>query len=293
MSETLLCPDCGASNPQGAEICAECSHPLAAEFRPRKPTHERPERLPASVATFGYRPAGGKGSGLPGWMWAAVGVAALAAVFIAALQIANAPKPITVPNADAPQTAMAESLSVLLHRDSTAVSPNVAMGNLMYDTGNFNLAIPFYTRALKGDPSLVDVEVDLAVSYHNSGEFETARQILEGVVTKAPMHAIALFDLGVVYQQLGRPDDAKRVLTQARALAGPPEMVNVIDQMIARLDGKEPESQLPPGHPPMDGAPGGMGGAPGGMGGVPGGMGGELPPDHPPIGGAPAPGTGK
>jgi len=180
LSETLLCPDCGASNPRDAEICAECGHPMAAEFRPRKPVHERPERVPASVASFGYRPAGARGSGLPGWMWAGIGIAGLAAVFITALQIANAPKPIPVPNADGPQAAMAESLSVLLHRDSTAVAPNVAMGNLMYDTGNFNLAIPYYTRALKGDPTLVHVQVDLAVSYHNSGEFEPARQTTHG-----------------------------------------------------------------------------------------------------------------
>ncbi len=291
MSETQLCPDCGATNPRDVEVCAECGHPMAAEFRPRRPVHERPERAPASVATIGYRPAGARGSGLPGWMWAGIGIAALAAVFVTALQIANAPKPIVVPNASGPQVALAESLSVLLHEDSTAVAPNVAMGNLMYDTGNFGLAIPYYTRALKGDPKLVDVEVDLAVSYHNSGEFETARQILEGVVIKAPMHAIALFDLGVVYQQLGRVEDARRVLLHARELAGPPEMINVIDQMIARIDGKEPSGQLPPGHPPMDGATGGMGGgAGGGMGGVPGG---QLPPDHPPIDQAPGAGGGK
>lgn len=260
MSETLLCPDCGASNPRDAENCAECSHPLAAEFRPRKPVLERPERPPASVATWGYRPEGSKRGDLPGWAWAAVGIAALAAVFIAALQIANAPKPIAVPNADPTQAAIAESLSVLLHRDSTAVGPNVGMGNLMYDTGNFQMAIPYYSRALKGDPSLTDVEVDLAVSYHNSGDFETARELLEGVVTKAPMHAIAVFDLGVVYQQLGRTEDATRVLRRARELAGPPEMVRVIDQMIARLEGTAPAGELPPGHPPIDPPPGAEGG---------------------------------
>lgn len=255
MSETLLCPDCGAKNPRDAESCSECSHPLAAEFRPRRPDVERPERPPASVATWGYRPSAAGGSDVPGWLWGAVGVAALAAVFIAAIQIANAPQPIAVPNASKEQSASAESLSVVLRADSSAVAPNVAMGNLMYDTGNFPLAIPFYQRALKKNPSLVDVEVDLAVSYHNSGDFETARRMLENVVAQHPDHAIALFDLGVVYQQLGRGDDAKRVLVRAREAAGPPEMVSVIEAMIARLDGKEPATALPPGHPPMDAPP--------------------------------------
>ena len=26
--KSIACPDCGASNPPGAELCAECNHPL-------------------------------------------------------------------------------------------------------------------------------------------------------------------------------------------------------------------------------------------------------------------------
>jgi len=256
LSETRSCPDCGATNPSGAELCVECGHPMAAEFRPRRAPHERPERPPASVATIGYRPAAGGQSDAPGWIWAIAGIAALGAVLVAAIQIANAPKPIVVPNADEAQLARAESLAVLIRADSSAAGPNVAMGNLYYDTGNFGDAIPFYRRALASDPSLIDVEVDLAVSHHNVGDFTTARTILEGVVGKDSTHAIALFDLGVVYQQLGRVDDAKRALVRARALAGPAEMKSVIDQMLARLDGGPAAgaSVLPPGHPPTGGA---------------------------------------
>jgi Flp pilus assembly protein TadD len=187
-------------------------------------------------------------------LWGAIGLFALGVVLVTAIQIATAPKPIAVPNATKPQLASAESLSVLLRADSTAVGPNVGLGNLLYDTGNFNQAIPFYRRALGVDPSLIDVQVDLAVSYHNDGQSELAREVLEDAVTRRPDHAVAHFDLGVVYTQLGRREDARRVLVKARTLEGPPEMMKVVDQLIVHLDGPEGASPLPPGHPPT-GAP--------------------------------------
>lgn len=258
------CPDCGAPNPRDAETCAECHHPLAPAGSPeiarvqRRPV-EPPERAPASVATWGYRPAGARGgSSVPPWLWGAVGLFALGAVLFTAVQIATAPKPLVVPNADKPQQAMADSLAKLLRADSTAVAPNVALGNLLYDTGNFAMAIPYYRRALAADPSLVDVQVDLAVSYHNDGHSETAREVLEDAIARHPQHAIAHFDLGIVYQQLGRKDDAKRMLQAARALPGPEEMHRVIDQLLVRMDappGTVDDGGLPPGHPPVDGPP--------------------------------------
>lgn len=259
---TVPCPDCGAPNPRDAATCAECHHPLAPAGSPEILTAPRrpvapPERAPATVATWGYRPPGAHGaSSVPGWLWGAIGLFALGAVLFTAVQIATAPKPLVVPNATPPQQASADSLARLVRADSTAVGPNVALGNLLYDTGNFALAIPYYRRALAADPSLVDVQVDLAVSYHNDGHSETAREVLEDAITRHPQHAIAHFDLGIVYQQLGRKDDAKRVLQKARTLPGPDEMHRVIDQLLVRMDAPPgaADEGLPPGHPPV-GAP--------------------------------------
>ena len=258
------CPDCGAPNPRDAVDCTECHHPLATAGSPeiahaRRRAVEAPDRAPASVATWGYRPAGARrATNLPSWLWGAIGLFALGAVLFAAVQIATAPKPLVVPNADKGQQASADSLTAILRADSTALAPNVALGNLLYDTGNFAMAIPYYRRALAHDPSLVDVQVDLAVSYHNDGQSETARAVLEDAIMRHPDHAIAHFDLGIVYQQLGRKDDAKRVFIKARSLTGPEEMMRVIDQLLARMDAPPGAASdgLPPGHPPI-GAPSG------------------------------------
>jgi tetratricopeptide (TPR) repeat protein len=257
------CPDCGAPNPAGAEECAECHHPLApagAESiaRPiRRSPRDEPDRVPATVATWGYRPAGARGAGsnVPSWLWAAIGLFALGTVLATAIQIARAPKPLAVPNASKPQLASAESLAVLLRADSSAVGPNVALGNLLYDTGNFAMAVPYYRRALLADSSLIDVQVDLAVSYHNDGQSELAREVLEDAVRRRPDHAVAHFDLGVVYHQLGRREDARRALARARSLEGPEAMMAVIDQLLVRMSDSTATSSsddggLPPGHPP-------------------------------------------
>lgn len=251
----IPCPDCGVPNPAAAELCAECHHPLApagsdAVLRvARRDPPAPPERPSPTVATLGYRPEARGGTSAPGWLWAAVGLFALGVVLVSAIQIATAPKPIAVPNATPAQLASAESLSVLLRADSTAVGPNIGLGNLLYDTGNFGDAIPYYRRALAVDPNLIDVQVDLAVAHHNSGQSEVAREILEDAIAKRPDHAVAHFDLGVIYTQLGRRDDARLVLQKARTLEGPEAMMKVVDQLLVHLDAPEGSNPLPPGHP--------------------------------------------
>ena len=237
----------------------ECHHPLAPAGsesigRPsRRAPREATERAPAPVATWGYRPPGAGGSSAPSWLWAVIGLFALGFVFVTAIQIANAPRPLAVPNASKAQLASAESLAVLLRADSTSIGANVGLGNLYYDTGNFGLAVPYYRRALAKDPSLIDVQVDLAVSYHNDGQSELAREVLEDAVRKHPDHAVAYFDLGIVEHQMGRREEARRALERARSLAGPAAMKAVIDQLLERMsDSASTGGTMPPGHPPID-----------------------------------------
>lgn len=278
---TPLCPDCGAPNEPGAVLCSECNHPLAPiappaaavalarprrfgrtaeerEDRPGRPDRpERPERVDPNVATWGYRPARGGDTTIPSWLWLAVGLLALGAVFASAIQIARQPAPLAIPNATKPQLSSAESLRVVLRRDTTAVAPNVALGNLFYDTSNFGEAIPYYRRALRRDPSLTDVRVDLGVAYHNAGLPDSAIAVLEQVIANEPDHAIAHFDLAVLYQAMGRRTEARRMFEKAKALDGPAEMDAMIDEMLARLAAPPGgATTLPPGHPPMpEGSP--------------------------------------
>jgi hypothetical protein len=250
--------------------------------RPQRP--ERPERVSPNVATWGYRPGRGGSTSVPGWVWVAVGLAALGAVLVAAVQIARQSPPITIANASKPQLAEAESLATVLRRDSTQVDANVAFGNLYYDTGNFGDAIPYYRRALRKDPTLTDVRVDMGVSYNNTGDIGEAQRTLEEATRLSPEHAVAHFDLGVVYQTVGKNSEARAEYVKAKGLVHPPEMDSIVDHLIGQID--HPDSTrragLPPGHPDISGANAGAAGG--------------LPPGHPDIsgsgmGGAPAPGA--
>jgi len=127
------------------------------------------------------------------------------------------------------------------------------------------------------------VRVDMGVSYHNMGDVESARKALEEAVALTPEHAVAHFDLGVIYQTLGRRDEARVQYLKAKSLDHPVEMSSIVDTLLAQLDRPEAPhgSGLPPGHPDV----GNMGGGAGG-----------LPPGHPDVsGGAPgaAPGSGR
>ncbi len=282
-----LCPDCGAPNPPDGPRCVECNHPLdvpdarkESATPPPPPAEEpvvpepaparidrpgRPERVGPNVTSWGYQPgrvAGG--SSIPSWLWAAVGLAALVAVLVTAIQIARAPVPLAIPGASKNQLASAESLRVILRADSTVVGPNIAFGNLFYDTGNFGDAVPYYHRALRADSSLTDVRVDLGVAYHNMGDMASARRELEHATQQAPDHPVAQFDLAVVYQSMGLKDEARAHYLKAKALEHPEEMGRVIDQLLDRLDHPEHGSPLPPGHPDLGGGNSGGGGTSGG-----------------------------
>ena len=296
------CPDCGAPNPPGQVRCIECNHPLdvpdarregaaplpvpasepapveapppaapaapAVQAAPRLERPERPARVGPNVTSWGYQSGrAGGGSSIPTWLWMTVGLGALAAVLVTAIQIARQEPPIAIAGATKEQLASAESLRVLLRSDSTQAGPNTAFGNLYYDTGNFGDAVPYYRRALKSDPTLTDVRVDLGVAFHNMGDLESARRELEEAARIAPDHSIAQFDLGVVYQSMGLKDQAREHYLKAKALEHPPEMSAVIDQLIDRLDHPANAAALPPGHPSVDGMPPGhpdVGTAPGG-----------------------------
>lgn len=175
----------------------------------------------------------------PSWLWVGIGLAALVAVLVSAIQIARQPAPLSMPGATEPQLASAESLRVVLRRDTTAVAPNVALGNLFYDTNNYKESIPYYERALRRDPSLNDVRVDLGVANHYAGNPEVALAMLKEAVRVDSTHAVAWFDLAIIQESLGMREEARKNFRRARSLPGPEAMGHVIDQMLARFDSTE------------------------------------------------------
>lgn len=251
------CPDCGVQNPLDAEHCRECNHVLdpiarvlAAGRRPQR-AHAKIQlpgvgqvveeegkvihrRRHTRVGFFGIgasdKPAP-EGSA-PNWIWFAIGAFCIGVVLVAAVHITSQPPPFEVPGASPIQANTADSLHKVLQKDSLNVANNLRLANLLYDTQNFEKAVPYYRRVVRLDGSLIDARVDYAVSLHQAGNTPEAFAQLDHVLEMKPDHAVALFDKGVIHEFIGQFDEA--VATYERTLELPlePDLRHVVEQRL-------------------------------------------------------------
>lgn len=199
-----------------------------------------PRRRHARAGLFGI--GGGpreQPGGAPSWLWFLIAAAALAIAVVAAIGITSRRPPLVIANATGPQREYADSLVRVLGRDSLDLSANVALGNLLYDTGNFGMAVAYYRRALAVHPDLPDVRVDLAVSLHQSGDSPAAIAELEQVIAAHPGHLIAPINLGIIYESIGRLADAEAVYRGMAGLSLPPELQVALERRLAGLELKK------------------------------------------------------
>ncbi len=83
------------------------------------------------------------------------------------------------------------------------VDANIGMGNLLFDSSQWDEAIEHYQRALAKAPANADVRVDMAVAYHNLGRNDKAKAEMERVTSENPTHRNAWLNLGVVSADMG------------------------------------------------------------------------------------------
>ena len=260
-----ICPDCGAQNAVDLEHCTECNHPMrpmakrsaapTPPMRPQRRPFGGPPRGPGGMVTeepgkviprrkherigfFGVGSRAEQSGGAPGWIWFAVGTLALAIALFAAIGITTREPPFGVPGASPIQANVADSLYQALKRDSTNVADNIRLANLLYDTANFEKAVPFYRRAVTLDPLQIDARVDLAVSLHQSGRTGEALAELTQVLDVQPDHAVALFDLGVIYESLERYEEAAEAYAGVAELDIEPEMAHALEQRVRAVEQK-------------------------------------------------------
>jgi tetratricopeptide (TPR) repeat protein len=72
------------------------------------------------------------------------------------------------------------------------------IGNLYYDSGQYDKAIDFYQRSLNLHPQDPSVETDLATCYHYLGQEDKALEILNKVLKYSPGFSQAMFNKGIV-----------------------------------------------------------------------------------------------
>jgi tetratricopeptide (TPR) repeat protein len=115
--------------------------------------------------------------------------------------------------------AALDQLRARLKANPDDLAALVGLGDLFFDAGKFDQALPLYRHALALDPSNPDVRTDAASALHQTGHDLEALRELDAVLRTRPTFAQALFNRAIVLRAIGRRTDAvaafKRFLTVA------------------------------------------------------------------------------
>ena len=199
-AQVKVCPGCNRENPFNAKFCAQCG----TSFAQSKQTKFSPKEKTPRQGAFDTKK----------WIFAATGI-----VFIAAgiwtyffLQ-----KPATIETGNAPGMSVdpntqktLERLQAQLNQNPGNVQTWIQLGNLYYDTNNFQEAIFHYQHALMMDSTNTDVRVDMGICYFNTGQPERAVEEMKKALSLNPNHLNALFNIGIVSNSMGERDEAER-----------------------------------------------------------------------------------
>jgi tetratricopeptide repeat protein len=227
--DRVICPRCGESLPPTLDRCDACGADLRARGSSGPTT-------PAPQKQGGARAARREPEGVPGvaWLLLVVGLAVGGMVGFA-LHSAIGPRgeegmptgPADImagggsggapasgggmgagAGAGAPQMPTQIVQMVKAYKAAIAKNPKdleaiTGLANLEFDSGQWEKAIDYYTRALAIDPGNADVRVDRAIAYHSSGQNDLAKKELLRVTRERPSHRNAWLNLGVVMRETG------------------------------------------------------------------------------------------
>ncbi len=105
------------------------------------------------------------------------------------------------PEAEAQMAEFREQVQQLeqtVQRQPDNLAALTQLGNMYYDTKQFDQAITYYERAVKLDAGNLPVRVDLATSRYYVGQLEPAVAGLQAVLKEDPNQPQALYNLGII-----------------------------------------------------------------------------------------------
>ncbi|HMM37539.1 MAG TPA: tetratricopeptide repeat protein [Desulfovibrio sp.] len=102
-----------------------------------------------------------------------------------------------------PDEFAAEKARIRVLEDATQADPGqygawVELGNLCFDTHQYEKAVAAYEAALKLNGSSPDVWTDLGIMYRETGRFQKALEAFDKAIALNPGHDNARFNKGVV-----------------------------------------------------------------------------------------------
>lgn len=96
------------------------------------------------------------------------------------------------------------------------------LGQILFESGEVDKAIPYYRKALKQLPnsSLIQLELALALLVNGTSQVQEARELLRKVVAKEPHNAAAWHQLGIAYGKEGNLGLSYWALAEEAVLTG-------------------------------------------------------------------------
>lgn len=201
---TTNCPSCGGAIAPNAKFCPQCGASLTGE-----------------------KPSGVQ----PSTRWRDIGIIVGVLVVMSAAYFIFRDKPVQQQADQQPQQQMPAGNQTAMPPDHPPVEGGsnmpgmealdslpkdfnslVMLGNQNMDHGNLPVAAECYRRALAVDSSQVDVRVDYGACLHGMGMGDRAVQEFRKALAMSPRHAIAHFNMGIVYMDLQQNDSAKTYL---------------------------------------------------------------------------------
>jgi len=86
----------------------------------------------------------------------------------------------------------------------------VELGNRFMDNRHYAVAAECYRRALAINDDDPDIVCDLGSCLHATGDFDGAVDMFQKTIQLDSLHAIAYFNLGIVYRTMDKNDEAKQ-----------------------------------------------------------------------------------
>jgi len=96
-----------------------------------------------------------------------------------------------------------QAKTILALEKEVAADPNnkdtwIRLGNLYFDTDNFESAIRAYEKSLSLNPNNANVQTDLGVMYRRNGQPKKAVEAFDKAIKIDPKHEVSRFNKGIV-----------------------------------------------------------------------------------------------
>jgi tetratricopeptide (TPR) repeat protein len=262
MSDAIDCPSCGTRNPAGSDSCSSCNFPLAGPVAPKPATGRTKPGAPVEIQRpLPFRPRRRQPADAQSMaIWLIFGALAAAAVIYVAFQVTlqRHAQQAPVPGANDELQKHADEIRAAIAQDSTNVDARIALGDLLFDTGNWSEAIVQYRSGIRQDSSRATAIVDLGVCYYNLSQPAEAKRHFDLALTRDPNNAQAYFNLGIVAENNGQLEEALRCYHSAVRLNPPQQLMEPITAAVSRVSQKLGRAAPPLGGQPGTGMPGGM-----------------------------------